>query len=442
MFPNPQDALPLSTHPNAEQFRKLAKDLVNACREQGADGIRAWSSAYVGDLVERGATQQSAELLAQTSRWSEQVAGFASKTLLQGDRLCSLARAQFVMARAHGFASWPRLMKHIQGMERRTSAVSTFEQAADAVVAGDLRRLEELVAGDPALVRQVSTRDHRATLLHYTAANGVEQSRQVTPHNVVAIARFLLESGAEVDAEADVYGGGCTTLGLAATSGHPEKAGVQEALLQLLLDHGARLEKPGLAGNTHGAVVACLANGRPQAAAFLAARGASLDLEGAAGTGRLEAVRACFRDDRTLQPPATHRELQAGFLWACMYGHEDVASFLLEHGADLRDAGGTGATGLHWVAGGGHVRLAQRLLALGAPLEVLNQWGGTVLEQAGYGFAHANGNVDFTPMFEMLLAAGAEIRGYWLAWLSGVQSRSAADRARAADVFQRYGATR
>ena len=103
-----------------------------------------------------------------------------------------------------------------------------------------------------------------------------------TPKNIVEVADLLLRSGAEVDAEADVYGGGCTTLGLAATSVHPEVAGVQEPLLQILLDHGATIDRPNLAGNTHSIVIACFANGRPRAAEFLVTRGAQLDLQGAA----------------------------------------------------------------------------------------------------------------------------------------------------------------
>jgi hypothetical protein len=84
---------------------------------------------------------------------------------------------------------------------------------------------------------------------------------------------FLLESGAEVDAEADVYGGKCTALGLAATSIHPELAGVQDALLQLLLDWGAQIERLNLAVNAQGAVIACLANGRQRAAVSRFERG-------------------------------------------------------------------------------------------------------------------------------------------------------------------------
>ena len=48
---------------------------------------------------------------------------------------------------------------------------------------------------------------YAATLLHYVGANGVEGYRQQSPPNAVAIARLLLDAGAEVDAFAGMYGG-------------------------------------------------------------------------------------------------------------------------------------------------------------------------------------------------------------------------------------------
>jgi len=53
------------------------------------------------------------------------------------------------------------------------------------------------------------------------AANGVENYRQKTPANIVEITKLLLDAGAEVDAEADMYGVPCTTLGLAMTASIP-----------------------------------------------------------------------------------------------------------------------------------------------------------------------------------------------------------------------------
>jgi hypothetical protein len=142
------------------------------------------------------------------------------------------------------------MAKHVETLARANSAVSAFEAAADAIVSGDLVTLERLLREQPDLIRARSTREHRATLLHYVSANGVEGYRQKTPKNAVAVARLLLRAGAEVDAAADVYGGGCTTLGLVATSQHPLRAGVQNDLIDVLLEHGARLDLPG-GGHNH-----------------------------------------------------------------------------------------------------------------------------------------------------------------------------------------------
>jgi fructose-1,6-bisphosphatase len=51
MFPNPQDALPLPRQPNLEQYKKLAKELIKACKSGEPDAIRDWASRWVGALV-------------------------------------------------------------------------------------------------------------------------------------------------------------------------------------------------------------------------------------------------------------------------------------------------------------------------------------------------------------------------------------------------------
>src|SRR5438093_3900899 len=86
-------------------------------------------------------------------------------------------------------------------------------------------------------------RVHRATLLQYVAANGVEDFRQKTPKNALDIARLLLQRGSEVDALAETYGGGPlqTTMNLLVSSVHPAAAGLQSKLVELLLDFGASI---------------------------------------------------------------------------------------------------------------------------------------------------------------------------------------------------------
>ena len=441
MFPNPQDSLPLPSRPNVEQYKKLAKDLVRASKSAKPDGVRQWASDWIHNLTRLSALQITPGLPVETGRWIDEVTEFATQRLLSNERKNSLADAQFVIARSHGFASWPKFALHLEQLAQQKSSTSQFEAAADAIVSGDLPALQRLLRESPELVRERSTREHHATLLHYTSANGVEGYRQRTPNNIVEIANLLLQSGSQIDAEADVYGGGCTTLGLAATSVHPETAGVQESLLQFLLDHGAQIEKPNLAGNNHSAVIACLANGRSRAAEFLAAHGARLDLDSAAGIGRLDVVESFFASDGNLKPNATKQQLQHGFLWACMYGRETVAEFLLDHGADLLHGANSGATPLHWAAAGAHLNLVRLLLDRHAPLEELNQWGGTVLEHAGWGFEHNPPGPDFAPVFETLLASGAKIRGNWLAWIEKLKNRTPNEKAHVAEIFRRHGAT-
>lgn len=441
MFPNPQDSLPLPPRPNLEQYRKLAKELVKACKAGNLDVLREWASGWINAVLRVSRLEITSGLPVSIQTWIDEISEFAARKMLSEKRTCILADAQFVIARSHGFSSWRVLVKYIEQLTRKNSPASQFEAAADAIVSGDIQTLRRLLEENPELVREHSAREHRATLLHYTSANGVEGYRQKTPKNIAEIAGLLLTSGADVDAEADVYGGGSTTLGLAATSVHPETAGVQEPLLLILLDYGASIDKRNSARHKHSLVTACLANGRSRAAEFLAARGATLDLETAAGLGRINVVKTFFHSDGSLKPPATKTQLQKGFFWACMYGRENVAAFLLDRGADIADPADSGATALHWAASGGHLGIVKLLLERGAPLETTNRWGGTVLESAGWGFEHNVGVSDFVPVFDALLAAGAKIRGSWLTGIEKVQNRSAGEKERVAEVFRRHGAT-
>jgi hypothetical protein len=144
-----------------------------------------------------------------------------------------------VLARSHGFVTWARF---VEQLDRLAQGHDPFEAAADAVITGDEAALRALLAANPGLARATSDREHGDTLLIYTAANGVDGYRQRTPANVARIAQILLDAGADVEATADVYGGGCTTLGLVAISANPREAGVQLPLLQFLIDRGARVE--------------------------------------------------------------------------------------------------------------------------------------------------------------------------------------------------------
>ena len=396
MYPNPQDVVPLPARPSLEQYEKHANDLAAACRSSEPGAIGAWAAQFPESIPE--------------------FETFARQTLTSRD--CALTAAQFVIARAHGFETWPIFAAHLEDLQKKESPVSMFEAAAEAVVAGDIPALERLLHEQPALIRARSTREHRAMLLHYAAANGVENYRQKTPHNAVAVTKALLAAGAEVDAEADMYGGGCTTLGLVATSVHPERAGVQNALMQILIDHGAQIDRPTAAGNNHEFVTGCLANGRGPAAEYIAARGARLDLEGAAGIGRLDLVKDYFDAEGRLKPVATTKQMEAAFAWACEYGRTDVVAFLLEHGlpidAAVRD---DGQTGLHWAAIGGHADVVSLLLERHASIAVVDRtYQGTPLAWALHGWSdppYGTAPDRYYVVVAQLVRAGATVKPQW-----------------------------
>lgn len=300
-----------------------------------------------------------------------------------------------------------------------SSRVARFERAVDAIVAGDAASLDHALREDPELIRARSARTHHSTLLHYVGANGVEQWRQRTPQNAVQILEILIAAGAEVDAKADMYGGGCTTLGLVATSCHPRDAGLQQPLIDGLLAHGARLDAQ---ANAYPLVNGCLANGRPEAAEYLGSRGAPLDLEGAAGVGRLDLVKSFFDSSGNLKPPATHAQLKDGFTWACEYGRTDVVEYLLERGVDADEVlpRPHQQTGLHWAAHGGYVETVKALLKRRPRLDIRDaSFDGTPLHWAVHGWwERRDGDpARREPYYEtvaLLVAAGAAVEPEWL----------------------------
>ena len=405
MYPNPQDVLPLPFRPDLDQYRTRAKELAKACRS-GDEAIAAWSGDWVAALLNLPAEASGASerVGRDRDRRSRDVADFARARLRAAD--CALSQAQFVIARAHGFPSWPTFVRHLEGLAARDSNPSAFERGADAIVSGNLAELDRLLAARPELVSVRSDREHNATLLHYVSANGVENYRQKSPANIVEIARRLLDAGADIDAAADVYGGGVTTLELVVTSAHPRLAGVQIALADLLIDRGARF----------GAriVRSCLMNGCPEAADHLAARGASLDLEEAAGVGRLDLVAQYF--EPALRVSSADAALT--LMMATWYDQRAIVTYLLDHGVDVGVRHPTdGGTALHIAAYLGNVALTTLLLGRGAPVSVVDGVYKTppiVWALHGWLVENREPADAYKTVVRMLVDAGAGVKAAWI----------------------------
>jgi ankyrin repeat protein len=321
------------------------------------------------------------------------------------DAALSLDDARLTIARYYDFLDWPSLAAYVEAVSQQ-GPVFEFESAVDAVVNGDLVALEEALGSDPALVRARSGRVcafdppvHRATLLHYVAANGVEAYRQKTPPRAVEIARALLTAGAEPDAVADMYGAECTTMSMLVSSSHPAEAGLQVPLIELLLDFGAAIEGRGTR-KWGTPLFTALAFGMIDAAEVLAKRGARIELPTAAGLGLLDQAARLLP---SAEAEARHRALSL----AAQHGHAEIVRLLLDAGENIDRYNLEGnhphTTPLHQAVLGGHEAVVRLLVERGARLDIRDTiWHGTPL-----GWAIHGGDKTRSQMADCLRSLGA-----------------------------------
>jgi len=301
------------------------------------------------------------------------------------DRPLALADAQRVLAREYGFDNWARLKHHVETADRvaRFHPHPRFDDAVAAIDAGDLERLRSLIASDPALVHARTNLEPPygyftgATLLHHVAGNP-DRGRFTgalgpLPQNIVAIARLLLDSGADVDAMTLGPNGG-TTMDLLITSKQASDDGVSGPLMDLLLERGAALDlkKPG-------ALETPLANHAPRAAERMIELGAKADLLAAAALGRMDLLRAAFDNEGRLRSrprragkTMTDRDaIGLALLFAYVRGQKDAVDFLLEKDGNWNMIGVNNGTALHR-ATAGDLAMVKRLVAKGADVSDRN----------------------------------------------------------------------
>ena len=290
--------------------------------------------------------------------------------------------ARAIIAAKQHFESWDRFVAFEEALRDTDSLAAQFVIAVDDR-RDRQRRHQHARTYTAGASSRSSPRARGAHIIRHCCStsalsNGVEGYRQRTPRNAVTFAEMLLDAGADVDAVGDMYRG-TTTLGLVATSIHPVRTGVQEALIDVLIARGASLDRAVAPDYTRGLIVnACLANGRGEGAALVAERGATLDLEGAGGVGRLDIVKAFFDREGHLTSDATPDDIKSAFKWACSYRHIDVVRFLIDFAASMSASDTVGR--LPACRGGGHLEVVGVLLARGARVDARDEmWDSTPL---------------------------------------------------------------
>ena len=180
---------PASSQPRTVQ--EARRDLQHACKSSDAGAVRDWAARWAGNACPAArpeitpgdpAGRSTAKRNGMEHRWR------TFSKLNERDAQCTLADAQFFVAREHGFASWPKFATHLEALAQPEFAGRHVRSGRGRDRRGRCRDARRSCCRiTPSCARARSTREHRSTLLHYVSANGVEDFRQKTPKNIVEI---------------------------------------------------------------------------------------------------------------------------------------------------------------------------------------------------------------------------------------------------------------
>lgn len=192
-------------------------------------------------------------------------------------------------------------------------------ELVQAVQSGDLEALEQLLEANPWLATdRFGDPDCYRSVLH------VATDWPGHYPNGPAVAGRLIRAGADVNAPSRFDSHSETPLHWAASSD-------DIAMLDVLLDAGADIDAPGAVLGGGSPLADACGFGNWASAKRLVERGANTRLKDAAALGMLDRVKASFLDPSTTLEPA---EITSALWSACHGGHQAVAEFLLQRGAD------------------------------------------------------------------------------------------------------------
>ncbi len=234
----------------------------------------------------------------------------------------------------------------------------------DAVVAGDLDKVEALVTADPSLLEAKDSMDN-------TPLIAACRNRQV------AIASFLIDKGADVNARGR---GGMTPL-----FAFPYDMNLPFDLIERLVTEGADVNAKLWLNRNWTVIVDYVRKGNVQVAQLLIDHGADLNIRDIEGT--------------PLHMAINHNRPFVGDLALSRRLHEEMAKCLVQNGARLQEFS-FGNTDLHLAALRGFADLVPVLVRHGAEVNATNDYGHTPLY---YATRHGHRQTA-----EALIAAGAD----------------------------------
>ncbi len=356
---------------NLEQLRKRAKELARAARAGDSAAV-----ARLGELPPRLASAQL--VLAREHGYSSwpalvhEVSEQPFRTDLdyyEGRAYgiatmngISLAEARRDLAQRHGLSSWAELRRRVQALASGEEPPTSFMLAYRAVEDDDLERLRALLDEHPELVRQRGT-------------NGNDLFGMAGGRDLV---RLLLERGADVNRGNDY---GWTKL-------HSAGYGNDRELAELLLAAGARTDLSARGDGGTPLIVALFWGHRdvvdllglePRNLRVAAGLGRIDLIDELAGTSAAGAHRGFYRPHGGFpawQPSDDRQEiLDEALVWAAKSDRVEAIERLVELGADP-NADPYRGTPLTWAACNGRVAAIRRLVELGGAVNGRATFGG------------------------------------------------------------------
>jgi ankyrin repeat protein len=288
-------AMPLPARPSLEQYKKQAKELVREFR-------RAQSRPAEDSAADRARRNSSASAVSEPI---PRVRGKHPRFASLGDAKMratkfALADAQLVIAREHGFESWPKFAKEVEARAAASFAEVVSDPVAEFIVAacvpregwhgsGTLERAEAILKAHP---RVAKTNMYTAAILGDAAG----------------VRRFLAEDGGNATAKDGPHG--------------------WDALTYLCFSRYLRLGRPRIAGRKERAQHAAPLQDSRDTGGFVEAAKALLDAGASANTGWYEMI------DHPNPRPTFESAIYGA---AGLAQHPGLTRLLLEWGADPND---------------------------------------------------------------------------------------------------------
>ncbi len=172
------DAKQLPDRPSLEQYKKQAKELVKLFR--AAQSQKAFES----------------ETLQRITKLHPRFAELTDEQIASGR--FALADAQFVIAREHGFESWPKFAKHVEGVAAQQFAASVSDPQAAFLVAASVTREGWHGSG--------TLENAEAILTAYPEVARASIYAAAVLADVAGVQRFLAKDGRNATAKGGLYG--------------------------------------------------------------------------------------------------------------------------------------------------------------------------------------------------------------------------------------------